>query len=128
MPCVGVTTDCGGQEGKNMRDRERLWATVVIWVAFIGFLAGFLMPEDTLFGNVAFLSIAAAISTAVIWGVFQRRSHDSEQDVTAHYGKLKHSSRDRLRRMVEQLDDDEIIELESLLIVEDDLPYHKANS
>ncbi len=120
-----------------MRDRERLWATVVIWVAFIGFLAGFLisptslagrMHEDTLFGIVAFLSIAAAISTAVIWGVFQRRSHDSEQDVTAHYGKLKHSSRDRLRRMVEQLDDDEIIELESLLIVEDDLPYHKANS
>lgn len=106
-----------------MRDRDRLWITLAIWVIFgaitIMFFAIALGPaskplgQDTIFAIVAALAAAATLSTAAVWGRLGNTGEGSRE--TQDSGKLKRPDPARLARLIESLDDDEIAELETLL-------------
>jgi hypothetical protein len=64
------------------------------------------------------MAAAVASSTSTIWG-----SH-SEADRELDAAKTKRTSRARIERLVESLDDDEVYELEALLLDRDEKAGH----
>ncbi len=113
-----------------MQDQSSFWgtiATIVMWVGMsaMSVLFMLLMRPDAL-GAAIFLLIMAAIGvggSAVIWDNIvklrkialdaARRSVDSTPPAAA---KSKRNARRNLDRLLEHLDEDEIIELETLLM------------
>ena len=117
-----------------MRD-ARLWATVFIWIAItiiVTTLGGMLLASST---NPAWWVAAAVllilltviamggISTQAMWTGSAGQDH-----APASSAKAKRVSRDRIERLVEGLDDDEVYELEALLLREhDSLPQRERH-
>jgi len=107
-------------------NNTRLIATLIIWLAFalvMGVVGAVLIFSDVafnwmiaalVFGIVAIMAAAVTTSTGSIWG--SHRETDRELDAT----KSKRTSRARIERLVESLDDDEVYELESLLLDRDE--------
>jgi hypothetical protein len=105
-----------------MRD-TRVLPTVVIWLAMAGlmsFIIGVLAATDSeiewwgavlLFFLVVTGIEAAVKSTQAIWKA------DSAEAIPA--AKAKRRQRDRITRLVDSLDDDDIFELEALLLARD---------
>ncbi len=74
---------------------------------------------------VTVLAIAATIGTAAIW---RGGSGEDHHDEAAHVarGKIKRAGRDRIERLIQSLDDDEIYDLEALLLArEEDLAHRE---
>jgi len=108
-----------------MRDNSRLVATLVIWIGFtiitatIGTSATGPFAQSNSaagFGVILVLAMTAMISTLAVW-LGRDRSVSAE---SSHVAKAKRQSRDRIERLVESLDDDDVYELEALLLARED--------
>ncbi len=87
----------------------RLQATIIIWGALAAVLIFAAAPGDVI-PMTFILGIAATISTAVVWeeaGKALRANPEAEQ--------AKHKRSNRTTRLIEKLNEDEIVELEELL-------------
>jgi hypothetical protein len=111
-----------------MRENARLTATLVIWIIFAIMTSAMLTSatgpisragDNAIFGIVALLAATAAFSTLVVWVGGGRGA--SERDRAAHLarGKRKRAGSDRIERLIADLDDDEIYDLEALLLARD---------
>ncbi|MBN1963036.1 MAG: hypothetical protein JW910_00215 [Anaerolineae bacterium] len=115
-----------------MRDRDRLWATVVIWsavtVIILGIVAAITLtgPDVAAAGLLIsavvvvmlFLLGAAGFSTGRVWGSASQGQQEQGRAVEAR--KEKRAVTNRVARLVDDLDDDELIELETLLMARDE--------
>jgi len=109
-----------------MRDMGRILATTIIWVALL-ILLGVLLSSPvgaiadansaTVLGIVIVLGMMAAMMTAVVWqgGIVPRRSDADERALS---GKRKRLRGDRVARLLDELSDEEVYELEALLLHE----------
>lgn len=114
-----------------MRESTRLGATLIIWVIFAIVMSVTLTSvtgpisragDNAIFGIVALMAGMAAISTIAIW-LGGGRSMASHQDAThLARGKRKRAGRDRIERLIEALDDEDIYDLEELLLAREDEP------
>src|SRR3972149_6548605 len=95
-------------------------ATAIIWIALTIILATALssvsgpisnVNSGAVFGITLVLAVTALISTLAVWMSGEQQGH-SESRVA----KAKRTQPDRVRRLVESLNDDEIYELESMLL------------
>jgi hypothetical protein len=113
--------------GREMDDRYRFFSTLSIWAAytlvlmtlFIALAAtGAALDFVVAMALVAFvllLTTIAGVSTTSIWRSARDSSRqDALASESAHKGKRTYAS--RIDRLIEELDEDEIIELESLLM------------
>jgi hypothetical protein len=108
-----------------MRELIRLIATLTIWIVFATVM-GVTLSSPTgplnnanggeITGIVAIMAAAATISTVVIW--YGAKREESRESSAAHIarGKIKRIERDRVGRLIESLDDNEIYDLEALLL------------
>ena len=109
-----------------MGDTGRIVATTIIWVALVILLGGLLTTpvgaiadanSATILGIVIVLCVMAAMITAVVWqgGVVPRRADTADR---ALRGKRKRLQGDRVARLLDELSDEEVYELEALLLHE----------
>jgi hypothetical protein len=118
-----------------MRDNTRLLATLIIWGAFtviVGIIGGLLAASNAEFTGVdivvlliILLSLMALVGSSMqaVWGAGSGSAADDE---AARLAKAKRSGSRRVERLIEQLDDDEIYDLEALLLSrEDSAARHK---
>ncbi len=106
-----------------MRERDRLLATGVIWTAYMVILGLLFVfgtgPASGLYGDAVFgivlVTSVAAVSTHAVW---DKASSGAATGVgeAADARKAKRLDRRRIERLIEGLDDDEIVELETLLM------------
>lgn len=113
-----------------MHERYRFMTTAIIWLAFagiviatvVGLTATTIQISEGAFFAVAlfvmFLTAITGFSTARIWqGATPLLAEYDESEQGAR--KTKRASRERIKRLVEVLDEDEIIELETLLMAQE---------
>ncbi|NLX10333.1 MAG: hypothetical protein GXY36_11810 [Chloroflexi bacterium] len=108
-----------------MNSNIRLIATLIVWVVLAAILGIMLTSPtgavseasgDVIFGVVAVLAAAASISTLAIW--FGVRDTPQPQ---SHLAKGKRGDqRQTVRQILNTLEDDEVYELESLLLAQED--------
>jgi hypothetical protein len=109
-----------------MSNGIRLWATLIIWIIF-AILSGTVLTsvtgpiatasENTLFNIIALFAATAGISTAAVWfGGWQVSRAETE----ARRAKTKRQMPSRVRRLIDDLEEDEIYELEALLLSRED--------
>lgn len=109
-----------------MGDTGRIVATTIIWVALVILLGGLFTTQvgaianansATILGIVIVLCVMAAMITAVVWqgGVVPRRADAADR---ALRGKRKRLQGDRVARLLDELSDEEVYELEALLLHE----------
>jgi hypothetical protein len=100
----------------NMKEPFRLGATFIIWAALTVILTS---PIADLDGAASvFLILGAMGSTIAVWLSGINAGHQNNTLKAAE--KSKRDSRDRLSRLIEQMDDDEIAQLGDLLSQNDD--------
>jgi len=111
-----------------MRDIMRTIATTIIWGAFIS-VAGVTLTMTTgpiskmsgaeVVGLMTVLMVGAVSMTYAIWhNGFQRGQFDTDREYDRR-SKLKRSTtgyQNRVSRLIDSLDDDDIYELEALLL------------
>ncbi len=88
----------------------RLQATMIIWgavAAILIFVAG-----DNIVPLAFLLGGAATVSTAVIWDTASKAMAHGAQTLDE---STKHKRSNRTQRLIEKLDEDEIVDLEDLL-------------
>jgi hypothetical protein len=108
-----------------MREMVRLIATLTIWVVFATVM-GVTLSSPTgplnnanggeITGIVAVMAAAATISTIAVWTTGKRDESRDSREIPIARGKPKRIERDRVERLIESLDDDEIYDLEALLL------------
>ena len=110
-----------------MRDNTRLLATLIIWGTFtiiIGIIGGLLATSNTtldlagaIIVLIIVLSLMALVGTSMqaVWGAGAQPG-SAEDDESARLAKAKRTGSRRVERLIEQLDDDEIYDLEALLL------------
>lgn len=117
-----------------MRDSTRTIATLIIWVAMASLIGGLLTTSTgaisrangaTLFGIVLVLSIMGMVSTATIWLAGRGSAAESAETSRA---KAKRQGRSRIERLIQDLDDDEIYDLEAMLLARDDDAHRSRGS
>ena len=114
-----------------MRERDRLWATVVIWVAYMAIMGVLVvfggsrassLSADVVFAVALVCSLAAGLSTYGVWDK-ARGGVVLPPETDRQARKTKRVDRGRIGRLLEDLDEDEIVELETLLAArEQDAP------
>lgn len=114
-----------------MYERDRLWATGFIWgavtIIVLGIVTAFAVTGAALDVDavvpitltIMLLILVAGYSTSRVWGG-AARERTSIQSAGAQTGKAKRVDRRRFERLIERLDDDEIVELESLLLAREE--------
>lgn len=91
-----------------MSDEMRFQTTAIIWVALAAIMI--FTPADKI--ALAFiLGIAAAVSTLAIWDSSRRSEGKSSQEEST----IKHKRDNRVRRLIEVMDDEEIADMEEYL-------------
>jgi hypothetical protein len=104
---------------------SRMIATAVIWIATISATITLLTsPTGAIshsegavaFGIVLVLASVAAISTVSVW--FGAREPHSRPARNIPVAKAKRLQRDRIERLIDSLDDDDIYELQARLLAE----------
>ena len=108
-----------------MRDSMRLYATLVIWLSFVVLTTLLLTLPSSVFATgsatvavitLIVLAITASISTMAVWDALDDDETPTEQDSAAARAKQKRAQRARMERLIEELPDDDIYELEALLL------------
>ncbi|HEX3053571.1 MAG TPA: hypothetical protein VHP83_23125 [Aggregatilineaceae bacterium] len=99
----------------------RSLSTIIIW-GVLAFLLAMMLTSPTgavanangavLFGIVLVLTVAATLSTLAIWVGGAKR----EEEEVHHIAKAKRAYSNRVERLLEDLDDNEIYELEQRLL------------
>ncbi len=108
-----------------MNNLAKLIATTIIWIGFTTMVTIMMtsvtgpannMDGAELFGVILVLGMAAGLGTMSVWasGVIGRR-----QEQEAQLAKAKRQHPDRVRRLIDELSDDEVYELEELLLSRD---------
>ncbi len=117
-----------------MYERDRLWATAFIWSAVTIILLGIIIAlavtgASLEFGSIVpitltamLLILVAGYSTSRVWGGAVRGQPQLDS-AGAQTGKAKRIDRRRFERLIERLDDDEIVELETLLLAREEESY-----
>ncbi|GAB4569136.1 MAG: hypothetical protein Kow0077_01160 [Anaerolineae bacterium] len=111
-----------------MENPRAFWAAIitgVIWVA-VGAISVIFMGMEgvSALGAAIFIVIMAGIAvggTAVVWGTEADRPVERSERAAARARRARKSKRidpERLERLMEVLDEDELIELESLLMAQ----------
>ncbi len=116
-----------------MKESIRLAATIIIWIALAAVLGSTLTSPTgaigtasgpTVLGVVAVLAFAAMVSTVAVW-FGGGRSVAQTPDET-HFAQGKHKridptrlGQDRLARLIDSLEDEDIYDLEALLLARD---------
>jgi hypothetical protein len=121
-----------------MKDDTRMVTTAVIWTAFtiiMGIIAAVLAITGAELDEVGIIALLVVIiglmvtvanSTMAIWGFKSDEKAESEE---AHRAKSKRTGQNRIARLIEELDDEEIYDLEALLLARDeDAPQKKLRS
>ena len=109
-----------------MGDTGRIVATTIIWVTLVILLGGLFTTQvgaianansAAILGIVIVLGLMAAMMTVVVWqgGIVP---HRSDADNRAWRGKRKRLQGDRVARLLDELSDEEVYELEALLLHE----------
>jgi flagellar motor component MotA len=108
-----------------MRDNTRLLATLIIWGGFtivIGIIGGLLATSDAtidlggaIIVLIIVLSLMALVGTSM-QAVWNAPSGSTADDEAARLAKAKRTGSRRVERLIEQLDDNEIYDLEALLL------------
>lgn len=100
-----------------MKEPFRLGATFIIWAALTVILTSPIANLDSV--PSVFLILGAMGSTIAVWlsGI---STGQKNQTVVQAAEKSKRDSRDRLSRLIQQMDDDEIAQLGDLLSQNDD--------
>ena len=108
-----------------MKDTTRLLATLIIWGAFtiiIGIIGGLLAAShatlngvDTIVLLIIVLSLMALVGTSM-QAVWTAKTNSVDLSDAARLAKAKRAGSRRVERLIEQLDDDEIYDLEALLL------------
>ena len=117
-----------------MRESTRLAATLIIWIAYAAVIGSTLTSATgairnangaTIFGIVAVLSVAAVISTLAIW-VGGARASGAHNQTETHLARGKNKrlrqerlGQDRIARLTDAMDDEDIYDLEALLLARD---------
>lgn len=107
-----------------MQDRYRFWSTVVVWVAFTLIILAAIVamslaavPEGAIVPILFGMMVLAGMAAASTYGIWQGAKPSQEQRrAETQAGKAKRTSQERIERLVEALDEDEIVELETLLL------------
>lgn len=118
-----------------MRNRERFWATVVIWLVFVLLVAAFfafaiLKPGTPLYSStietiLIVFSATAAVSTLGIWLRSGGEPYQEQSEAKGAARKAKSEVPRRIADMIDRLNDEEIIELEALLTPQDEPLLHR---
>ncbi len=110
-----------------MHDSSRLGATLIIWSALtvmFGIIGAILVTtnaEIDFWGGVFLLILIATLTEAAAKGtkaVWRAAPGQDADDSARALAKAKRTRLDRLERLVDSLDDDEIYDLEALLLAE----------
>ncbi|MFC1959579.1 hypothetical protein ACFLYO_02605 [Chloroflexota bacterium] len=113
-----------------MNDWTRFLSTAVVWVIYglmvVGMMAMTMSPaldeEGMIAGVVFIVTIFAAYATRAIWRFPQQEGASvGRSEAGRSAGKNKRG--ERVARLVDDLSEDEIIELETLLLSRDDEDY-----
>lgn len=106
-----------------MNQAGRAFVTLVIWIGVFSVLGTTFtsvtgpianMGSSSLLGFAAILIIGAGISTVAIWKDSSAHAEDTRAS------KLKRAQPSRVQKLISELDDDEVYELETLLLARDD--------
>ena len=118
-----------------MGNRDRLIVTVVIWIMFAVVMGSLLwapaglvarMADEFVLGIVIALSAAVAVPTVAMWrSSGDTRAVPSSLADDRQARKAKRDQANRLQGLIEQLDEDEIVELETLLQAREDEAYRQ---
>jgi hypothetical protein len=106
-----------------MGGKGQILVTIVIWCVFLT-LSIITMAATTgpishlsgtgMFGMLLMLSVMALLGTEIVWST--NRQENTQQQTLSHLAKSKRIERNRVERLIESLDDDEIYQLEELLL------------
>ncbi len=117
-----------------MTDRMFFWAavtTMVTWTAVTVLSVLFMnFGQPTAAGAAIFIIIMGGIGvggTISIWEAVGKLAAQEAKALRTHEKetrKVKRSERDRVARLVERLDEDDLVELETLLLARDDEPLN----
>ncbi len=103
-----------------MQAWPRVWATIAIWTALMVILGVFLTLADMSYiggGNATTIVITLALTAALsTWAVWIRAGGTTVQSEQHDLSKAKRLDPRRVERLIEALDEDEIVELETLLL------------
>lgn len=106
----------------------RLLTTLVIWLAVVGIVAIIFLSSagasaaehvEVILGTLGILSLAAGFGTTAVWRGATSSPALSEAEVRAAR-KAKAMGSGRFDRLSELLDEDELVELETLLLARED--------
>ncbi len=106
-----------------MNQVGRAFVTLVIWIGVFSVIGTTFtsvtgpianVGSSSLLGLAAILMIGAGVSTAAIW----KESSAPAQDTRA--SKFKRAQPSRVQKLISELDDEEVYELETLLLARDD--------
>jgi hypothetical protein len=113
-----------------MREQTAFWAaatTIVVWVAVTSLAVVFMIfTKPEALGAAIFVFLMAAMGvggTVAIWeAVGKTHSQPEKEPARTELRKAKRGSdaQGRIERLVESLDEDEIVELETLLLARED--------
>lgn len=109
-----------------MQDQRTTWAAIItamMWIAIIVISAIFMAMDDVSALGAAFFVITmagiAVGGTAIVWGSMPADSVPASiESGSRSRRKSKRLDPDRLARLMESLDEDQVIELESLLMAQ----------
>lgn len=104
-----------------MSDQRTFWTaivTMVIWVAMTVISIIFMTLHDvTALGAAAFVIIMAGVAIGGTIAIWTGEAEPARQPgVMRDPRKAKHGDPERIARLIEQLDGDEMVELETLLM------------
>lgn len=102
----------------------RVLISLVIWIGVLSLIAASFTAvtgpitranPGELLGMAAVLIIGAALGTAALW-----TGAGSQEETDEQRGKSKRVRPSRVERLIDDLDDDEVYELEALLLARDE--------
>ena len=106
-----------------MNSIARLGATMTIWIALGAITASLIrersnggIAEASLLLLIALVTYAAVTGTQAVWQASQQERKPDRRQMPVSMAKAKHGSHDRVARLVEALEDDELYDLEALLL------------
>ncbi len=108
-----------------MSDQRTFWTaivTLVIWVAMTVVSIIFMTLDDvTALGAAAFVIIMAGVAVGGTVAIWTGEAESGVRPAATHEPrKNKRGDPERIARLIEQLDSDEMVELESLLMARRD--------
>lgn len=106
-----------------MRDIVRIMATTIIWGVFLAVvgvsLTGVTGPISQMNGGevVALITVLMAGAVAMTYAIWHSGFHSGQgDDYAGRLAKSKRARPDRISRLIDDLEDEEIYELEALLL------------